>query len=187
MKIKVHITDKEPDGVVPFTMTPDFVWKLYDSGDINAKEMHLWNVLYRNVNAYNGTGTASHTRICTWMHISPTKQNVNAVTKMMARLRKLQLIWFPDHKGVRDFAYVLSDFKRAKKLENTPPDWVDIKPYFQTSNQTKGISEAESHPEPAQRRAPENQRSEHRNSAGLQGIGEVISRMDIRPPHTNND
>lgn len=188
MEIKVHITNKEPEDIAPFSMVTGKQWKLYDAGKLNATELLLLLVLYRNVNPYEGKGRASYERICTWMKKSPSPKNANGVNKMMQRLRnELHLVWFPEHKGIKDFEYVLADFKRAKKSEKEPSDWVDIKPYFQTSNQTAGIGVSDTHPEPMPRQAPSIQRLVSRNDGGTKSIGEIMAQGEIRPPYTNTD
>lgn len=188
MEIKVYTTNKEPDDIAPFSMATGRQWKLYDAGQLNPTEMMLLLVLYRNVNPYEGKGRASYERICTWMKKSPSPQNANTVNKMMQKMRdELKLVWFPKHIGIKDFEYVLADFKRAKKTKEEAPDWVDIKPHFQTSRQSDIISTPESRPEPVPRQTPPIQRLEHRNNGGATRIGEIMARSEIRPPYTNTD
>lgn len=188
MEIKVHTTNKEPDDVAPFSMVTGKHWKMYDSGKLNPAEILLLTVLYRNVNPYEGKGRASYERICTWMKKSPTPKNANGVNKMMQRLRdELHLVWFPEHKGVKDFEYVLADFKRAKTPNKEKVDWVDITPYFQTLKQSNDIGVSESRPEPVPRQPSSIQRLERRNDGGTKSIGEIMAQSEIRPPYTNTD
>lgn len=188
MEIKVHVTNKEPEDIVPFSMVNAAQWKLYEAGRLNATELVLLLVLYKNVNPYEGKGRTSYEKICTWMRKSPSPKNANGVNKMMQRLRnELHLVWFPEHKGIKDFEYVLADFKRAKKTDGEPPDWVDVTQYFQTSEQSDGTSVSDTHPEPVPRQAPVIQRSEHKNDGGIKSIGEVLARNEIRPSYTNTD
>ncbi len=188
METKVYTTNKQPEDIAPFAMLPAFVWKLFDGGKLNLKELALYAILHRHVNPYEGKGRASYQRICTWMRLSPTDKNANSVNKMMARLRdELQLIYFPEHKGAPDFEYLLSDYQRGKKERNEAPDWVDIKPYFQTPKQNADIGIPDVHPEPMPRRALEIQMLENRNNGAIKSIGEIMEKSAIRPPYTDTN
>lgn len=188
MEIKVHTTNKQPEDIAPFAMVPSFVWKLFDGGKLNLKELALYAVLHRHVNPYEGKGRASYQRICTWMRLSPSEKNANSVNKMMQRLRdELQLMYFPEHKGIPDFEYLLADYQRGKKDRNEAPDWVDIKPYFQTSKQNGNTGESEPLPEPVPRQAPVMQRLERRNDGSIKSMDELLDSSRFRPPYTNTD
>lgn len=192
MNIQVHTTTTEPEGYVPFSMVFGSTWRAFEAGEINREQFLIMNILYKRVNPYNGLGYISYTEVCIALKRKPTKLSINAINKLMVDLRdEHHLIWFPEHKGYREFPYLIADLKLAKKDEKEPTRWVDIKPNLQTQkqNDSRGSSPpiATIQPEAQPRCKPPEQRSEGRNSGGITHIGEDITRRYGRPPQTNTD
>lgn len=126
------------------------------------------------------------------MKRKPTPLKVNAINKLMKELRdEHRLIWFPSHSGIKDFSYQIADFKLAKKPNETIQKWVDIKPHFQSREQSQNRESsppiATIQPEAQPRWKPPEQRSERSNSEGITHIGEDIARRYGRPSQTNTD
>lgn len=188
MKLPIHTTEIEPVDIAPFALVPAFVWKLYDSGELNTDKLLLMLVLYRHVNPHDGMGRTSYEKICTWMQWSTNGKKVNIITKLMAELRDVhKLIYYPEHKGIKNFAYVVAGFKFAKNPQTKKPKWIDINPYFQTSSQKSASAVPEVIKELPQNQPLQNQRLEHRNDGSIKQIGEVLKSSHFRPPYTNTD
>jgi len=195
MSIKLHTTEKEPEDIVPFAMVPQSVWRAYEMGTLNGERVLLFAVLYCHVNPYRGTGIASYEKICGWLQLKQTKQNINHVNKLMVELRdKHRLIWYPTHSGSRGFEYVIAKFKLAKLPENKekqPDRWIDINPYFQDKEQSesRGTNGALPKPssEPMPRHPPPEQRFERSNGDGFISAGEALEKRFGRPSQTNTD
>ncbi|OHA87357.1 MAG: hypothetical protein A2644_03990 [Candidatus Zambryskibacteria bacterium RIFCSPHIGHO2_01_FULL_39_63] len=188
MKLPIYTTEIEPVDIAPFALVPAFVWKLYDSGEINRDKLLLMLVLYRHVNAYDGMGRTSYEKICTWMQWSTNGKKVNIITKLMAELRDVhKLVYYPEHKGIKNFAYVMAGFKFAKNPQTKKPKWIDINRYFQTSNQKLDRVVPEVNREHQQNQPPQNQRLERQNDGSLKSMGELLDSSRFRPPYTNTD
>ena len=190
-KIPVHTTTKEPD-ITPFSMVYSSVWTAYDSGELNPEKLLLFNILYRQVNSYDGKGRTSYEKICVLLKLKPTDQQINRINKLMTQMRdEHELVWFPEHSGSKDFSYLIADFKLAKKPNETEQKWVDIKPYFQSkeSSDNRGRERALPKPsaEPMPRHPPPEQRLERSNGEGATSIRDIIRQREIRPPQTNTE
>src|SRR3990167_7180356 len=108
-KIPIYTTSTEPEDVTPFSMVFGSVWKAYDAGELNTDKLLLFIFLYRKVNPYNGIGHISYTELCVQFKRKTSKQNINAINKLMMELRdEHQLIWFTPHSGSREFPYVIA-------------------------------------------------------------------------------
>ncbi|HEY4505757.1 MAG TPA: hypothetical protein VJG67_03635 [Candidatus Paceibacterota bacterium] len=172
MKIPIHTTLTEPEDYTPFSMVFGSVWKAYDAGELNPDKLLLFNFLYRKVNPYNGIGLISYTELCVQFRRRTSKQNINAINKLMMELRDIhQLIWFPPHSGSREFPYVIAKFKFAPLDKKRDDKWIDIDPYFQSKD--RSVSRAferavpKSSPEPMPRHQPPEQRLERSNDGGF--------------------
>lgn len=195
MSIKLHTTEEEPEDIAPFAMIPQSVWRAYEMGRLNGEKILLYAVLHCHVNPFRGKGVASYEKICGWLQLKPTKQNVNRINKLMVELRdKHKLIWYPTHSGSRGFEYVVATYKLGKLPENKdkqPDRWIDIDLYFPRLEQDIGRSSEPtipiSSPEPSPRHPPPEQRLERSGDDGLTSVGEDIRHRKIRPPYTNTD
>jgi len=191
-KIKVYTTETEPEDITPFSMIFGSVWKAYDAGELTPEKVLLFAILYRNTNPYEGIGRISYEKICVILKRKSTSQNINSINKLMMELKNgHELVWFPKHSGRKDFAYVIADFKLAKKLNETTQKWVDIKPYFQSEKQNasraNAVTNATMQPEAQPRSEPPLQRSGRSNSGGFESIGKVAGGRYSRPSQTNTD
>lgn len=191
MKIQVYTTTTEPD-ITPFSMVYGSVWTAYDGGELNPEKLLLFNILYRQVNPYDGKGRTSYEKICVLLKQKPTEQNVNRINKLMTEMRdEHELVWFPEHSGSKDFSYLIADFKLAKLDKKDEQKWIDIKPYFQTQEQRQSRDK----PPPTTtmqtdvqpRLAPPEQRSERSNSGGITHISESLGKYQSRPPQTETN
>ncbi len=184
----IYTTTDEPD-IEPFSMLTVHVWEKYDIGELDVERLALMAVLYRHVNPYNGKGITSYAKICTWLQLPPDENNCNHVNKLMNELRDShQLIWFPVHKGVRDFAYVVSDFKFAKNQKNEPRKWIDTKRYFREQQSESRGSEVRTHIAPPEAKPSQNplqQRSEKLNDGSMAHISKELQNRFSRGSQTN--
>lgn len=188
MNLPIHTTEIEPVDIAPFALVPAFVWKLYDSGELNRDMLFLMLVLYRHVNPHDGMGRTSYEKICTWMQWSPNGKKVNIITKLMTELRDVhKLIYYPEHKGIKNFAYVVAGFKFAKNPQTKRRKWIDINCYFQTLNQKPVSVVREVIREHQQNQPPQNQRLERQNDGSLKSMSELLDSSRFRPPYTNTD
>ncbi|MEK6839834.1 MAG: hypothetical protein AABX72_02755 [Nanoarchaeota archaeon] len=195
MSIKLHTTEKEPEDITPFAMIPQSVWQAYEMGKLNGGKVLLYAILHCHVNPFRGIGVTSYEKICGWLQLKPTKQNINHFNKIMVELRdKHGLIWYPTHSGSRGFEYVIAKYKLGKLSENKdkqPDRWIDIDPYFSRLEKDIGRGNEAATPkpptEPSPRQQPQEQRSEGRNSGEMTHIGKNLGRYQSRPPYTDTD
>lgn len=192
MSIPIYTTDKDPEDITPFAWVVAFIWKAYDAGELNVEKVMALLLLHRHVNPYEGIGRTSYAKICTWLKLQPTKQNINHINKVMTDLRdKHELVFFPEHSGSRDFKYVIAGFKFGKKQEDEPSKWIDIKRYFpkQEQSQSRGTNGGSSPTPPEQKpkQLSPQQRFERSNSGGITSVGEDIKNRYGRPPYTNTE
>ena len=186
----IYTTPDKPD-IEPFSMLTVRVWEKYDLGELDVERLALMAVLYRHVNPHNGTGVTSYAKICTWLQLPPNANNSNHINKLMTELRDAhQLIWFPEHKGSRDFAYVVSDFKFAKNQKNEPRRWIDTKRYFrkeQSESRGSDIPTNTPPPEAKPSNNPPQQRLERTNDGSVPHIAMYLPKDASRAPQTNTE
>lgn len=191
MSIPIYTTNKEPEDYTQFSMTVASVWNLYDLGKLSPEEGWLLNVLYKKVNPYKGWGKTSHTELCVAMQMKPTPAKVNRITKMMRRLKKHELVWFPKHSGSRGFEYVVAKFKFGKLQEKETDKWIDITPYFSSRNQNTGRGENRTFtnpsPEPVQREQPQEQRFQRSETGSFTRISDELSKRFGRGSQTDTE
>lgn len=179
--------EKLPDGLVPFGMTPDYIWEALAEGTINAADLNIFTAAWRRVNPYKGYATlkGGYGELGTMLGREYTP---NYICKSFKKLLQQKFLYFEPHKGSTTLQFTVDKFPMIDKQTRKCRGWVNVQALIDAS---VGIGESttinQTPAQPPQKSVVVRHKSERSKGGGFEAIGAFLPDISAEVAIPNTD